>query len=62
MKKYPIFFTRIAGRLGIGAGLLALSDIAVAGSVGTVPEPGPLGLLVLGGVALAIAKRILRNK
>jgi|GEM_PF-1895934 len=28
----------------------------------SVPEPGPMGLLVLGGVALLIAKRFTRNK
>jgi len=55
-------------RLQLAAGTTALllllqSGMALASDPSAnVPEPGPLGLLVLGGVALAIARRFSRNK
>ena len=42
--------------------LLAVSNYAAAPPDPTnIPEPGPVGLLLLGGVALLIAKQIKRK-
>ena len=55
----------LVGKLALGG--LAFSYANSAAAVGAtnatpIPEPGPMGLLVLGGVALVIARRISRNK
>ena len=62
MKKYFVSFPKVATQLSLCTGLLLMSGIASATNPAPVPEPGPLGLLVLGGVVLAIARRIHRNK
>ena len=41
--------------------LLATSGMANA-AINEVPEPGPIGLLLAGGVALFIAKRVRKNR
>ena len=62
MKKYSMILSKIVRWFSLCAALLMMSSFASAGNPTSVPEPGPLGLLVLGGVALAIARRIHRNK
>jgi len=45
----------------ISAGTLLLTTQALAAGA-TVPEPGPLGLLVVGAAGIFIAKRFNKNK
>lgn len=53
--------SKYAKQTGLCALLIMLPGIASA-TVASVPEPGPFGLLILGGVALVIARRFKRNK
>jgi len=54
---------KLFSRMAAGSVLLVFSNMAIAVVPdATVPEPGPMGLLVLGGVALLLTKRIKRNK
>ena len=62
MKKYFKTSAKVIGQCSVGAALLLLSSIAAAGPPAPIPEPGPFGLLLLGGVALFVAKRFRRNK
>ncbi|MBT8147678.1 MAG: hypothetical protein KJN90_12545 [Gammaproteobacteria bacterium] len=45
----------------LGISLLAFSSMALA-SVVPVSEPGPFGLLAMGGLAILIASRIKRGE
>ena len=38
------------------------TGMVFAGPTNNVPEPGPIGLLLLGGVALFVANRFRKNK
>ena len=63
MKKISIFWAKAVAQLSVGATLLLVSNFALAGGAAApVPEPGPLGLLIVSGVALVIARRFRRDK
>ena len=63
MKKYYQSSSKVAAQFSVGAALLLLTELAAASNPNaSVPEPGPFGLLLLGGVGLFLARRFRRNK
>ena len=56
-------FKKPATLLAAVISLASVSTVALAGFPdATVPEPGPMGLLILGAVALLVSRRFMRNK